>query len=162
MEIATPEVVVDSAALRRLSDLLLEATAPCLVVGYEAAVADVPELLQALATRVGCLLVAEPEPARLPAATLASCFGGSFAEAAEMIESCDLVVHIGVNTYEAFHGQILAAGVAKTHVWIGSGSHELGKVFAPDVALRGPITPIVRGARGAGRLPGVISPATGV
>ena len=103
-----------------------------------------PELLQALAVRIGCLLVAEPEPARLPAATLASCFGGSFAEAAEMIENCDLVVHFGVNTYEAFHGQILAAGVAKTHVWIGSGSHELGKVFAPDVALRGPITPIVR------------------
>ena len=46
----------------------------------------------------------------LPAPSLAANFGGSVAEATAIVQAADLVVHVGVNTYEAFHDWDICAG----------------------------------------------------
>ncbi len=145
--VATDRVALDvaggSGAIAELAERLLAASAPCLVVGGEAIRDGVPEALQRLATMLGCGLVAEPEPPRLPAPTRFPYFGGSVAEACDLIAESDLVVHVAVNTYEAFHAQIFAAGRPKAHVWIGTDSLELNKVVPAALALAGPVAPAV-------------------
>jgi benzoylformate decarboxylase len=143
-ELAAAEMRVDGRAMERLAELLASAEQPMLVVGYEAVVAGVAAEAQAMSHRLGCPLVAEGEPAMLPCPVDFPQFGGSVAEATELAAAADLVVHVGVSTYEAFHREIFELGVPKRHVWIGTSDLELNKVLAADLAFIGPIAPVVR------------------
>ena len=116
---------------------------PLLVVGYEAIMAGVSEDLMALASRYSCPIVAEPDPAMLPAPVQFEFFGGTLVEAAELVERADVILHVGVNTYEAVHGRVLHAGRSKRHFWMGSSGRELNKIALAEIAVIGPVGPSV-------------------
>lgn len=116
---------------------------PLLVVGYEAIMADVSEDLMTLASRYSCPIVAEPDPAMLPAPVQFEFFGGTLVEAAELVERADVILHVGVNTYEAVHGRVLHAGRSKRHFWMGSSGRELNKIVQVEIAVIGPVGPSV-------------------
>ena len=100
-------VIVDSSGAEPALGLLLGRRPPMLVVGYEAVVAACRSCCRR--SSLGLAARSSPSPSRRACRRrLSHHFGGSFAEAAELAETCDLVVHFGVNTYEAFHRQIFA------------------------------------------------------
>ncbi|WP_107657329.1 thiamine pyrophosphate-binding protein [Nocardia suismassiliense] len=135
----------DAAAdgLQPLVEAVIAAQAPCFVVGFEGIAAGIAPTVQRLAAHLGAALVAEPEPGRLPAGTRFPQFAGSVAEACEVIEHADVIVHIGTNSYEAFHREIFAAGGAKTQLWIGTDGRELNKIIQCDLAVIAPIAPVI-------------------
>ncbi|MBS1888550.1 MAG: thiamine pyrophosphate-binding protein [Actinobacteria bacterium] len=145
----SPPPAADSPELGRIADLFAAAELPCLVVGRDAIVEGGSEALLALAERRGIPVVAEPEPPTLPAPSRHPLFAGSVAEAVDLFARVDLVAHVGVNTYEAFHGEILAAGAPKRHVWIGSSDRELNKVVEVELAAMLPAGPAARALAGA-------------
>ncbi|MEZ5075911.1 MAG: thiamine pyrophosphate-binding protein [Solirubrobacterales bacterium] len=123
-----------SAQLEQIAAVVAGASLPCFVIGRDAIVAGGAEPLREVAERWGCAIVAEPEPPTLPAPSRHPLFAGSVAEAVDVFERSDVVVHVGVNTYEAFHAEILAAGRPKRHIWIGSSERELNKVVGVELA----------------------------
>ena len=125
-----------SEEMRSLADLIATADSPVLVVGAEAVAAGASSAVERISHRLGSAVVAEPEPARLPIASDSPLFGGSVAEAVDVIDASDLVVHIGVSTYEAFHRAIFTH---QRHVWIGSDPAELNKVVPVSDSYIGPI-----------------------
>jgi thiamine pyrophosphate-dependent acetolactate synthase large subunit-like protein len=145
----TPTVVAQARldpADERIADIaraLEEAEFPLLVVGYEAIMAGVSERLTELASRYSCPIVAEPDPAMLPAPVHFELFGGTLVEAAELVGRADVILHVGVNTYEAVHGRVLHAGRSKRHFWMGSSGQELNKIATAAIAVMGPVGPSV-------------------
>ncbi len=134
--------VVASGELASIVTDIERADAPVLVAGYELLRQGAGPRLVELSRRLGCALVAEPEPAMLPASIDDDIFAGSVAEAVEVIAESDLVVHLGTNTYEAFHAKIFDAGRTKRHLWVGSSGVELNKVVVAERAVIGPVTAI--------------------
>jgi thiamine pyrophosphate-dependent acetolactate synthase large subunit-like protein len=142
-EFVRPTISSDQAAIADVAARLLAANHPCVVAGWEALGDQNPQALREVCELVGATLIAEPEPPRLPAGGGYEYYGGSVPEAAEALEEADLVVHLGVNTYEAFHSKIFESGGPKTHIWVNNGGLELNKVVFADVAIEGPVGPIV-------------------
>lgn len=140
---AEPDVQPQDAFVTTLADDVAAAAAPVLVVGCEAVAAGASEAVEQLAELLGAAVVAEPEPGRLPIGSDSPYFAGSVAEAVEVIRAADLVVHIGANSYEAFHAAIFEEAPDAHHTWIGTDGRELNKVVRVDRAAIGPITPVV-------------------
>lgn len=140
----SPDPALDGPELERIAALFAGAELPCLIVGRDAIVEGGADALLATAERWGFPIVAEPEPPTLPAPSRHPLFAGSVAEAVELFERVDLVAHVGVNTYEAFHREILAAGTPKRHVWLGASERELNKVVPVELALMGQAGPAAR------------------
>jgi thiamine pyrophosphate-dependent acetolactate synthase large subunit-like protein len=139
------QVRVDPAdeRIEEIARAVERAEFPLLVVGYEAIMAGVSEDLMALASRYSCPIVAEPDPAMLPAPVQFELFGGTLVEAAELVERADVILHVGANTYEAVHGRVLHAGGSKRHFWLGSSGRELNKIALAEIAVIGPVGPSV-------------------
>jgi thiamine pyrophosphate-dependent acetolactate synthase large subunit-like protein len=129
--------------IEEIARALERAEFPLLVVGYEAIMAGVSEELMKLASRYSCPIVAEPDPAMLPAPVKFQFFGGTLVEAAELVERADVVLHVGVNSYEAVHGRVLHAGRSKRHFWLGTSDRELNKIVHAEIAVMGPVGPSV-------------------
>lgn len=142
--LAEVQVDPDSPSIRDAADLILGSRSPCLVVGYEAVMAGVAGHYQELARLLGCALVAEPDPAMLPSSVGFEYFAGTLPEASDLVAQSDVMLHVGVNTYEAVHRRILGAGTPKAHVWIGTSAQEVNKVVAADLAILGPLGPSAR------------------
>lgn len=136
-------ITASSPAIERIAELFARAERPSVVIGYEAIASGATAPLVELASDLGVAVIAEPEPPMLPTSVAHELFAGSVAEAVGVIEETDLVLHVGVNTYEACHRQIFDAGRAKQHLWIGTSDRELDKVVLSDVALVAPIGPAV-------------------
>ena len=139
------QVRVDPAdeRIEEIARAVERAEFPLLVVGYEAIMAGVSEDMMALASRYSCPIVAEPDPAMLPAPVQFEFFGGTLVEAAELVERADVILHVGANTYEAVHGRVLRAGRNKRHFWMGSSGLELNKIALAEIAVIGPVGPSV-------------------
>jgi len=150
------QVRVDPAdeRIEEIARAVERAEFPLLVVGYEAIMAGVSEDLMALASRYSCPIVAEPDPAMLPTPVQFELFGGTLVEAAELVERADVILHVGVNTYEAVHGRVLHAGRSKRHFWMGSSGRELNKVALAEIAVIGPVGPSVAALAAACRKSG--------
>jgi benzoylformate decarboxylase len=142
--VVRPSVDPTKAGIADVASRLLAADRPCVVAGWEALTDEGPRLLREVCELVGATLIAEPEPARLPAGGSYEYYGGSVPEAAEAIEEADLVLHLGVNTYEAFHSRIFATGAPKTHIWVNNGGLELNKILSAEAVIEGPVGPIVQ------------------
>src|SRR5665213_1132777 len=150
------QVRVDPAdeRIQEIARAVERAEFPLLVVGYEAIMAGVSDDLMALASRYSCPIVAEPDPAMLPAPVRFELFGGTLVEAAELVERADVILHVGVNTYEAVHGRVLHAGRSKQHFWMGSSGRELNKIALAKIAVIGPVGPSVAALAAACRKSG--------
>ena len=141
-----PELSASSATVASLAEELRSARRPVLVVGAEAVASGIADAVAELAADHAFPVVAEPEPARLPIASSSPLFAGSVAEAVELIDDADLVVHVGVSTYEAFHAKIFSG---QRHLWIGTDEREVNKVIAADRVILGPIRPVVEAVAAA-------------
>ena len=131
-----PAFSPDSGALRAVAELAAGAQRPVLVVGAEAVSAGAGESARRLAAAHGLALLAEPDPPALPAPDDDPSYGGVFIEAEELLADCDLIISLGVNTYEPWHRRL--AGVQGTpHVQLGTAAAELGKVFPAAVSHHG-------------------------
>jgi thiamine pyrophosphate-dependent acetolactate synthase large subunit-like protein len=153
-QLAQPRVDPADEAIVAIARALESAEFPLLVVGYEAIMAGAGDALLALASRYACPIVAEPDPAMLPAPVHFEFFGGTLVEAAELVERADVILHVGANTYEAVHGRVLHAGRGKRHYWLGSSGHELNKIVQAQVAVMGPVGPGVAALAAACRKQG--------
>jgi thiamine pyrophosphate-dependent acetolactate synthase large subunit-like protein len=131
-----PTFSPDPGALSGVAELVSRAGRPVLVVGAEALSAGAGEPARRLARTHGLALLAEPDPPALPAADGDPSYGGVFIEAEELLTDCDLIISLGVNTYEPWHRRL--AGVEGTaHVQLASSAGELGKVFQAAVSHHG-------------------------
>jgi thiamine pyrophosphate-dependent acetolactate synthase large subunit-like protein len=151
---AQPRLDPQDEAIVAIARALESAEFPLLVVGYEAIMAGSGDALLALASRYACPIVAEPDPAMLPAPVRFELFGGTLVEAAELVERADVILHVGANTYEAVHGRVLHAGQGKRHYWLGSSGRELNKIVQAQVAVMGPVGPSVAALAAACRMQG--------
>jgi benzoylformate decarboxylase len=153
-QLAQPRVDPADEAIVAIARALAGAEFPLLVVGYEAIMAGACDELLALASRHACPIVAEPDPAMLPAPVRFEFFGGTLVEAAELVERADVILHVGANTYEAVHSRVLHAGRGKRHYWLGSSGQELNKIVQAQVAVIGPVGPGVAALAAACRKQG--------
>lgn len=131
-----PPASPHAAALAEVAAAIRRAERPALVVGAEALSAGAGEAARRICEEHGIVLLAEPDPPALPAPDDHPFYGGVFAEAEELLADCDLVVSLGVNTYEPGHRQV--AGLARVpHIQLGTDGSELAKVFPATIALWG-------------------------
>lgn len=119
------------------SSWFCEADLPVLIVGGEAVAAGAHLPALRLAEAVGAVVLAEPDPPSLPAPSEHPLYGGTVDDAADLLSRADLVVHVGVNTYETWHGDVLRAGQPKRHLWIGTDEAELHRVVVADSYVLG-------------------------
>ncbi len=143
-----PAFSPDAGALRDVAERVAGAQRPVLVVGAEALNAGAGESARRLATTHGLALLAEPDPPALPAPDDDPMYGGVFIEAEALLADCDLIISLGVNTYEPWHRRL--AGVEGTpHVQLGTAAAELGKVFPAVVSHYGDLRGLCEGLEAA-------------
>lgn len=130
---ARPALAPQAAALAGAAAAVQAAERPILVVGAEALSAGAGESARRMAQASGLALLAEPDPPSLPAPDEFPMYGGVLVEADQLVAECDLVVSIGVNSYEPWHVQL--PGITEVpHIQLFSDSAEIGKVFPANIS----------------------------